>query len=915
MFEESPLYWTASCVPQPCEPATRRRHVTEDTPETRPASSHPPTRDVGTIPASDLADLESDSRTAATPVAPEHPVPEIPGYEVLGVLGQGGMGVVYKAIDLQLRRHVAIKMVATGPVVTEAARERFHSEARAVAVLQHPNIAQVFLAETIESRPFFVMEYVDGGTLAEVITGEPQPPRYAAELVSKLADAVDFSHGRNVLHRDLKPGNVLITQDGEPKIADFGLAKFLDGDSSATKTGDILGTPSYMSPEQAGGVVKNIGRGSDIYSLGAILYELLTGRPPFRTPDAMQTVLMVLSDDPVPPRQLQPTVPKDLETICLKCLEKLPSKRYSTARHLADDLRRFLAGEAIHARPVGRLERLWKWVQRHPAWAALAAVCVVGIIGSVAAGFYHNRQIEQSLAETEAERDRAQRLFDSGHKLAKFLASKHYRKLEKLPGGAGPREELSSNLIDYLVRLEKNAEDNTELLTDLANAYEQIAFVQGNPYGENRGAKDEALKNYRKALELRRRLVDLQPGAARPRLQLELCRAQIADIEFQMGKVKSARKDYTQILQRLKTLGAQFPDDNRVRAGIIDVIGRLGDADEADENIPTALQKYEDAVKRASELKSSDEDRQWVHASIRNQLHFRMGQLLEKLKRIDEAEKHYQKVYAYAKRISGGRKDDVFNRARMSRALIALGDIQTNRRQFATARKTYLTALKLRRDAQRDDPNSDSVKGNLAVVLSRIGTAISADSEIKPADRAKRAAAYIEEAMQIREGLAARRRKDIDAVKNLAILQRELADVLSPTPQIRRAERLFRACMASAERLKLLHKDSLLAEELTAESLRGLATIEFVTGDEAYLKKDLATAKRHYENSLSLFKRALAIWKAYHIRNPESPRTKRLEQATRQIQQLIEDSVKKKLQRHGSAGKGTSICNPIPRIL
>eukprot|EP00913_Durusdinium_trenchii_P008826 g8292.t1 len=872
--------------------------------------------EIGTLPTGAARRDHPDSQTVPSTASDEVTVPEIPGYEILGVLGQGGMGIVYRALDRQLGRQVAIKMVATGPIIAEKTRERFHAEARAVALLQHPHIAQVFLAETIENRPYFVMEYVDGGPLSRAIEGEPQNPRSAAKLIAKLARAIAFSHSKNVLHRDLKPGNVILTQDGEPKIVDFGLAKFLDGDSSSTKTGDILGTPSYMSPEQAGGVVKNIGAGSDIYSLGAILYELLTGRPPFRTPDPLQTVLVVISDDPVPPRKLQPTVPKDLETICLKCLEKSPGKRYRSAGELAEDLDRYLTDEPILARPVGRIERMLKWTRRRPAWATLIVVCIVGLIAAFTAVVYHNQQVETALEQTETERDRAQRLseelqtsltetqaerdrnrrlFDSGHILTKYLTSKHYAVLEALPGGDHPREALTKNLIEHLVRLEKDAKGNVKLLSDLANAYQLIAAVQGNPYTSNRGAKTEAVENYRKALEFRKQLVAMQPGDPSPKRLMLLCRSNLTDIQFQMGKIDDAQKAYTEILDGLERLRREHPKDQRILKATVGILSRLGDVDDAKENHSAALAHYEDALKRATSLNADDAELQKSYATMRNQLHLRMGQLLEQLRRIDEAEQHYLKIHAFSQAATDDGTPNTFSRFEESSALIALGDIKSNRREFAKARELYRQALAIRRRSVSDDPRSDRAKANLALALSRLGTSFHADRSLRPGEAAQKAIVYLDEALKIDEDLANRHQRDIEAVKRLAIIQREVADVLSPTPQLQRAAELYRACIATAEKLKSLQKGSLIAEEFIAESFFGLATIEFSSGEMDYRNKQLEEARAHYRKSLSLMEQCIATWKAYHKRKPNSPRTRQIEASAKQIQKLIADDVKSKL--------------------
>lgn len=309
---------------------------------------------------------------------PDAPLPEFPGHEVFERIGRGGMGVVYRARDVRLGRTVAIKTLADARYAERDQVERFLDEAKAVARLRHPNIVGIHAIGEHDGATYLSLEYVEGGSLANRLAAGPMAPRPAAHLVATLAAAVDFAHRAGVVHRDLKPSNVLLTDDGVPKVGDFGLAKLLDSDSGRTFTGQVMGTPNYMAPEQAEGHSGAAGPAADIYALGTILYHALTGRPPFLGESPLETIRLVTGTEPVPPTRLRPEIPRDLETICLKCLEKEPAHRYATAADLADDLQRFLDGRPIQARPVRPAARLARWTARNRALAALAAIFLLG---------------------------------------------------------------------------------------------------------------------------------------------------------------------------------------------------------------------------------------------------------------------------------------------------------------------------------------------------------------------------------------------------------------------------------------------------------------------------------------------------------------------------------------------------------
>jgi hypothetical protein len=321
--------------------------------------------------------------------------PEIPGYEILGILGHGGMGVVYRARQLGANRLVALKMLRAVEHASPTERLRFQIETEAVARLQHPHIVQLHEVGEVRGQPFFSLELCDGGTLAQQLKKQRPTPRESAQLIETLARAMHYAHLRGVVHRDLKPANVLLAgSDRLPKITDFGLARQLDADSGQTQTGHIMGTPSYMAPEQASGRTHDAGPAADIYALGAILYECLSGRPPFQGKTVVETLDQVRTQEPVPPSRLRQGLPRDLETICLKCLRKERDKRYASAAELADDLQRYQRGEPILARRVGGMERAVKWVKRNPWLAGAAALVVLALAVGTTVSYLNYRETQ-----------------------------------------------------------------------------------------------------------------------------------------------------------------------------------------------------------------------------------------------------------------------------------------------------------------------------------------------------------------------------------------------------------------------------------------------------------------------------------------------------------------------------------------
>ena len=496
------------------------------------------------------------------------PWPAVPGYEIEAELGRGGMGVVYRARQTSLRRVVALKMLVDGALASANALGRFRTEAEAVARLAHPNIVQIFETGEAEGRAFFSMEYVDGGSLSDRTHAGPLPPREAARTVATLARAVGYAHEHGVVHRDLKPANVLLTSDGTAKIADFGLAKQLASDARQTYSGDVMGSPSYMAPEQARGATHQIGPACDVYALGGILYEMLTGRPPFLGSDTMETLIQVLHEDPLSPRRLVPRVPRDLETIALKCLDKSPRQRYASAGDVAADVERFLAGRPVVARPAGAAEVAIKWARRRPAVAALVFVSIASLTTILLYGAWKNAQLQTSLAAEQtarraeqAQRERAENNFRKALDAAD-------RRLTR--AGQDPQRLLREELAFYNeIRAQPGAETPVR--------YERaMAARRGGDVYRLLGEKEQAERAYREALNLLNELVAAAPQATGYRRDLAAAHNGLAQLCQETERMEEAERQFRAGADLLERLSAEAPGDADFRGQLAVLWNNLG---------------------------------------------------------------------------------------------------------------------------------------------------------------------------------------------------------------------------------------------------------------------------------------------------------------------------------------------------
>jgi tetratricopeptide (TPR) repeat protein/tRNA A-37 threonylcarbamoyl transferase component Bud32 len=555
--------------------------------------------------------------------------PLIAGYEMLGVLGRGGMGVVYKARQTKLNRQVALKMIRAGGDAGSEELARFRLEAEAVARLQHPNIVQIYEVGEIDGSPFFSLEYVDGGSLDKKLQGAPQPPRKAAEMIETLGRAIHYAHQKGIIHRDLKPANVMMTSDGVLKVTDFGLAKRLEGDSGQTGTGAILGTPMYMCPEQAQGKTKEVGPPADVYALGAILYDMLTGRPPFRGETVLDTLQQVQTLDPVRPRNLQPKVPVDLETICLKALEKDATRRYASAWDLANDLRRFLDGEPIRARPSPPWERAWKWARRRPAMAALVAVSVLSALGLVAGGLVYGEmqrhlalhQAEKARAEevrasekeqeaqtqkelrlaAETQRQRAEKNFISAFRAVdQMLTRVGQERLAAEPRLEKARRDLLELALNYYEGFLAERAGDTALRLETGRAHYRVGIIQ-----ELLGQYEKAAGAYGAAAASFEALADESPDRPDHREDLAASHNHRGVVLHALGRHDEAKGAYEQALRIQSALATTFegePLSPRYRWDLGSMHNNLGNLLQAEGQYAGAKQAYQMALKLFDEL-------------------------------------------------------------------------------------------------------------------------------------------------------------------------------------------------------------------------------------------------------------------------------------------------------------------------
>ena len=735
------------------DPAATLEHVSQ------PAA---PKGSPGGGPDMPNTDFSLDEGSAAS-TKPRHVL--VPGYEIVGELGRGGMGVVYKARQIGLNRWVALKMVLAAAHASQHQLDRFITEAKAVADLQHPNIVQIYENGEHDGLPFFSLEFVGGGSLDAKVHRKPQPPRDAAHMVETLAQAMQYAHERGVIHRDLKPANILLTVDGIPKITDFGLAKRLAEDSGQTKSGTLMGTPNYMAPEQARGEVQQVGPLADVYTLGAILYELLTGRPPFQGATVLETVKQVTNEEPVPPSRLQPPVPRDLETICLKCLQKDMGKRYGSARLLADDLRRFLSDEPILARPVSNWERLTRWCRRNPRVAALVGTVAILLIVVACGSLAFAYRLSEEKARTEEQKQIAERNAAS-EKSAREEADQNAKLAERRAQEALQAQELgsqqASNALETIYKvvtavneklrtvpdtgaLQKNL---TELVMarldkvskDAANSGKAdrtmgLALQDMGRFYEQMGRTKEQTEVFERSLEIFNRLIQEYPEEDWNKFNAAISYDYLGEIgrEIEPDPAKLF-EIYNRALRIRKQLATEIHNPEvtlfkRLRALAVSYVKPAALAIEVGDP-GLALIYARKALKASEEAIEEDPKQTADRFELLSSSNFFLARAEWHLGMEAEARKHLKECLRLRQQWMDSQKLNLQPKRELARAYEALGDLEMEAHRVQAALEAYQKAQELFNGlAQKDRDNPElqwyvaNVDYNLGVVYQALGNA------------------------------------------------------------------------------------------------------------------------------------------------------------------------------------------------
>ncbi len=756
--------------------------------------------------------------------------PIVPGYEIVRELGRGGMGVVYLARHRELNRPVALKMILAGAHADAETLSRFHREAEAVARLQHPGFVQIHEVGEYQGRPYLTLEYVDGGNLAHHLAGATLAPRAAARLVETLARTVHYAHQRGIVHRDLTPRNILLARSNsrhgirlnaadlkecEPKITDFGLAKELDGDMVQTQTGMVMGTPSYMSPEQALGKTREIGPGADIHALGAILYETLTGRPPYLAETSYDTLVQVIEREPTPPTRLQPSVPRDLETICLKCLAKDPLKRYTSAEALADDLHRFLVTEPILARRVSWRERAWKWGRRHPAVTALLVVVLLAVttltVGSVAYS-----------ARVRGERDRAETNFQLAMQAVdEMLTEVGEEQLASEPRMEEKRKALLAKALALYQQFLAQKGEDARVRLQTAQAHRRMADIL-----RLLGQHDTARQAYQEAAVMLERLHFESPGDARYRRQMAYCHNMRGEALRAVGHHEEAETAYQQAESVLTSLAAEDDDDASSRQELARTLYNRGILQRQTQRSTEAESQFRQAVTLLAELINRDPETPTLQQHLARS-YLNLGTVIPSQERYADAKEADDEAIEILVALSVRFPDNPDYRHELGVAYNNLGNLFVRTNRLTEARTAFSQSLEGFQELARDFPKVPTYRQELANSFNSLGSVRSYDKDYVGA------AAAWEQAAELLEGLVSEH-SDVAAYKgDLGMVLGNLGLAYHSRAQWPQARAYFDQSIDSLKQVLADHPDEAFYRQLLRDNYQNLAEVLLSLHDHA----------------------------------------------------------------------------------
>jgi eukaryotic-like serine/threonine-protein kinase len=667
---------------------------------------------------------------------------QLGGYTLLEEVGRGGMGVVYKAWQADLGRWVAIKMLLAGPCASDEEVTRLRNEAALAAGLGHPAIVPIHEVGARDGQHYFVMDWVDGGNLAERVRVSALPPAEAAGCLEVIAEAVHFAHRRGVLHRDLKPANILLDRDGKPHVTDFGLAKRTEGEGGLTQPGAAVGTASYMAPEQAAGAAR-LTPAADVYALGAVLYELLTGRPPFKAATTAETLWLVRTEEPVPPRRLQPKCPRDLETVCLKCLRKEPTKRYPSAQELADDLRRFLDDKPVRARPVGSLGRGRRWCRRNPALAAALAALAAVLVAGLVAVLWQWRRAERESASARHERNVAQaegRRADVNARRAhaavgRMLTHMGKERLAGVPRLEGVRRDLLEEALRFNLEFLRESAGDPAVRHEAAMAYAQVGQVRAQ-LGQAREAEEAG----RQAAALLGALAHEYPREAEYRKELAAVYDGLAVLLARQGRHEEAREAHQEVERLVDGLGRGALTGPEARFVVALLHGNQSYRLHLAGQHEAALAHARQAVELETELAAAGPDN-WTYRRALAVGRNTLGTSLSRAGRLDEARDVYRQALGSYRALLARSPADVGLRAEMGTVWRNLGLAHRRQKALADARAAYREAEAVFARLAEDFPAVPRYHSELAETLTGLFLVLD-DSDAEEGRRAVERAAH-----------------------------------------------------------------------------------------------------------------------------------------------------------------------------